>query len=107
LLLKDRNVSFQDSILPQIRNRIRDVFQAAAPNLIGEVKKDYNGFELLGMDFMLDSDLNLSLIEVNTNPCLETSCMLLQRIIPSVLDQTFKVAVDPFLRASEHQYYMN
>lgn len=38
---------------------------------------DYNGFELLGFDFMLDSNLKLDLIEVNTNPCLDTPCMLL------------------------------
>ena len=60
----------------------------------------------MGFDFMLDSELNLYLIEVNTNPCLDTPCMLLQRMIPQVLDQTLKLAVDPFLQASEHQYYM-
>ena len=47
---------------------------------------NYNGFELMGFDFMLDSDLKLVLIEVNTNPCLDTPCMLLQRMIPQVLD---------------------
>lgn len=67
---------------------------------------NYNGFELLGFDFMLDNQLKLTLIEVNTNPCLDTPCMLLQRMIPTVLDQTFKIALDPFLQASEHQYYM-
>jgi hypothetical protein len=40
---------------------------------------------------MLDEDLKLMLIEVNTNPCLETdSCPLLSRLITQVLDQTFK-----------------
>ena len=56
----------------------------------------------MGFDFMLDADLNLVLIEVNTNPCLDTPCMLLQRMIPQVLDQSLKIAVDPFLQASEH-----
>ena len=42
-----------------------------------ESASNYNGFELLGFDFMLDADLNLMLIEVNTNPCLDTPCMLL------------------------------
>jgi tubulin--tyrosine ligase len=46
---------------------------------------------------MIDEDLNLFLIEVNTNPCLDTPCMLLQRLIPQMLDQTFKLAIDPFL----------
>ena len=61
----------------------------------------------MGFDFMLDIDLQLHLIEVNTNPCLDTPCLLLQRLIPQVLDQTFKLAVDPLLPASETQYYMN
>lgn len=30
------------------------------------------GFELLGYDFMVDESLNVSLIEVNTNPCIDT-----------------------------------
>ena len=33
-------------------------------------KKQEHNFELFGLDFMLDEDLNVSLIEVNTNPCL-------------------------------------
>lgn len=57
---------------------------------------------------MLDDNLNLSLIEVNTNPCLETqSCILLQRLVPQMLDQSLKIAVDPFFGASEQQYQMN
>lgn len=51
---------------------------------------------------MIDDDMNVSLIEVNTNPCLDTSpCPLLQRLITLVLDQTFKIAVDPFLRGKD------
>jgi tubulin polyglutamylase TTLL1/tubulin monoglycylase TTLL3/8 len=30
-------------------------------------------FEIFGYDFMLDEDFNVFLIEVNTNPCIETS----------------------------------
>ena len=71
-MLRERDVSFYNRILPQIKNRTADVFKAAGNKLIGEVRSDYNGFEWLGLDFMLDEDLNLSLIEVNTNPCLET-----------------------------------
>jgi tubulin---tyrosine ligase len=49
-------------------------------------QKPYNGFEIMGFDYMLDEDLNLTLIEVNTNPCLDTPCLLLQRILPQMLD---------------------
>jgi len=44
---------------------------------------------------MLDEDFRLYLIEVNTNPCLEISCPLLARIIPEVLDNAFRIALDP------------
>ena len=63
-----------------------------------------NQFELLGYDFMIDSDLKLYLIEVNTNPCLDTSpCALLQKLIPNLLDQTFKVCIDPFLQTADYK----
>ena len=49
-----------------------------------------NTFEIFGYDFMLDDNFKLSLIEVNTNPCLETESPLLARIVPELLDNTFK-----------------
>ena len=112
-LLKEKNVSFIETIVPRIKELITDVFEATGRAMYlpsmrtdgvsrSENSPNYNGFELMGFDFILDNDLNLALIEVNTNPCLELPCMLLQRIIPQVLDQTLKLAVDPFLRASEH-----
>lgn len=57
---------------------------------------------MFGYDFMIDEDCKVYLIEVNTNPCLDTSpCPLLQRLITQALDQTFKIAVDPFFRGKE------
>jgi hypothetical protein len=44
---------------------------------------------------MLDEDFKVYLIEVNTNPALSTPCPLLARIIPSVLDASFRIAIDP------------
>ena len=42
---------------------------------------------------MLDADFRLYLIEVNTNPCLEMTSPLLARIIPEVLDNTFRYII--------------
>jgi D-alanine-D-alanine ligase-like ATP-grasp enzyme len=33
-------------------------------------EKLVNNFEVFGMDFMVDANYNVWLIEVNTNPCL-------------------------------------
>lgn len=53
-----------------------------ATNLFNAVsgKMDSNkkgGFELFGLDFMIDEELKVWLIECNTNPCLETTGPLL------------------------------
>lgn len=42
-------------------------------------------FEVFGYDFMVDVDLNVWLIEINSNPCLEESSPLLKKIIPRML----------------------
>lgn len=62
-----------------------------------------NGFEIFGYDFMIDEDFRIYLIEANTNPCLETSCPLLARIISEMLDSSFKIAVDPLFSLLENQ----
>lgn len=97
--MKEKCVSFYDEILPKIKARVTDVFLSVKENLYLPENKYtkidtgknkpipfYNGYELLGIDFMLDDDLNLTIIEVNTNPCLDTPCILLHRLIPQVLD---------------------
>jgi tubulin monoglycylase TTLL3/8 len=58
-------------------------------------EKRLQGFEIFGYDFMIDEDFRIYLIEVNTNPCLETSCPLLARIISEMLDNSLRIAFDP------------
>jgi D-alanine-D-alanine ligase-like ATP-grasp enzyme len=42
-------------------------------------------FEVFGLDFMLDEGLVPYLIEFNTNPCYEMSCLILQKVIGRML----------------------
>jgi len=44
---------------------------------------------------MIDEDFKVYIIECNTNPSLELCCPLSSRIIPAMLDNVFRVAVDP------------
>lgn len=55
-----------------------------------------NTFELLGYDYMVNDEFQPKLIEINSNPCLEFACPLLKEIISSVIENTIKVAVDPY-----------
>lgn len=51
-------------------------------------------FELFGLDYMFDADLNVWLIEVNTNPCLEESSKLLETLLPRMIDDMLKLTID-------------
>lgn len=44
---------------------------------------------------MIDEKGKVWLIEVNRNPCLETSTSLLCRIISNMIDDAFEIALDP------------
>ena len=56
--------------------------------------KRKNCFELFGLDFMLDADLNCWLLEANTNPCLEESSKLLEMLLPRMVDDMMKLTID-------------
>ena len=50
---------------------------------------------------MIDKNFKAWLIEINTNPCLETSCPLLARLIPSLVEHAFQIAIDPLFPPPE------
>ena len=47
---------------------------------------------------MLDEDLQPWLIEINTNPSLETGCEILNDIIPTMIENAVKIAIDPIFK---------
>lgn len=57
--------------------------------------KRVNTFEIFGLDFMIDDNFKVFLIEVNTNPCLELSAPLLARLIPNMLENSWRIVADP------------
>jgi len=44
-----------------------------------------NCFEIFGLDFMIDQNFIVWLIEINTNPCLEESNAFLAQLLPRIL----------------------
>ena len=72
-----------------VTDSFRSVYKKIDPNRIK------NSFEIFGYDFMIDENFKVFLIEANTNPSLEICCPLLARIIPELLDNSFRIALDP------------
>lgn len=58
--------------------------------------------EIFGFDFIVDINLQPWLLEVNSNPCLELSSVLLSKLIPRMLDDAFLLTVDPILGTNEY-----
>ena len=87
-------VDFWTHIWPQIRRLMTETFRAAAHHL--DPHRRRHTFEVLGYDFMVDEQFKVWLIEVNTNPCLALSAPYLARLIPAMLDNALRVAVDPY-----------
>ena len=53
-----------------------------------------NCFEIFGLDFIIDENLKVWLIEVNENPSLECSSPFLGAIIPRMVNDAFKLTID-------------
>ena len=51
-------------------------------------------FELFGLDYIIDEELKVWLIEVNENPCLECNSPLLSALIPRMVHDCFRLTVD-------------
>lgn len=87
-----KKVVFAQEILPKIKEMVKDTIKASFFKL--DPCKRINCMEILGYDFMLDSNLKPWLIEVNTNPCLETTSSILSVLIPAMVENSFKIIVD-------------
>jgi hypothetical protein len=85
-------VNFFADILPKMKNIIKQSLLAARKKLNEGGMKLW--FELFGYDFMMDEDLGVWLIEVNTNPCLEESSQLLKRYLRRMVEDMVKIEVD-------------
>ena len=104
LALNYPEVNFTTDILVNIENIVKESIESVQDLLMNQ--KRSLTFEVFGYDFMIDNDFKVWLIEVNTNPCLELSCSYLAKLIPEMLENAFKIALDPiFSPQAEHKKF--
>jgi len=88
-----KSICFMRDLFPIMERLITDSFRAVYRKI--DPHRNKHSFEVYGYDFMIDENFRVTLIEANTNPSLEICCPLLARIIPELLDNSFRIAVDP------------
>lgn len=79
-------------MIPQLKKIATDSIESSY-RLLGKWN-NLPTFEIFGLDFMIDEHFKPWLIEINTNPCLQTSSTTLERIIPRMVDNAFKLSLD-------------
>ena len=92
---------FDQKVVARCDEICRLLFESAKDKL----EKKYGCFELFGLDFMLDKDLNPYLIEINTNPALFTDTKVQKEMLPKLVDDTIKLGLrlHPYGNTSGHE----
>jgi tubulin monoglycylase TTLL3/8 len=82
---------FYDVIFEQIKDQVK----ASTLSVQDIVNNRKNSFEFFGYDFMVDEDLRVWLIEVNSSPSMETKNQpVLQHLVRTALTDLAKVIID-------------
>lgn len=92
----DKTFGGKHSIRFDIYQKIRylvKVFCLAGKDKINLNERKHS-YELFGCDFLIDSNFEVVLIEVNTNPGLEDSSELLKMLVARMIDDTFRLTID-------------
>ena len=81
---------FQEEIWPQIIKYVT----CSLESVQDMVESRKNSFEFLGYDFMVDDNLKVWLIEVNSSPSMDHSTHITERLVKLVLNDLPKVILD-------------
>ena len=86
------NIDVRKYILPKMK-KIIFLSMESVKKIINKYNRK-KCFEIFGYDFMIDIDLNPFLIEINTNPGLEISSPLIEKLVPRMIDDAFRLTID-------------
>ena len=93
----DRSSHWKEKVFEQICDITGEVFEAAAREQMVHFQAIPNAFEVFGVDFLIDGDVNVWLLELNAYPDFKQTGKALQGVvIGGLFDEVVKVAVAPF-----------
>lgn len=89
-----------DNLRSQIHDITAELF-AAYENEYSVFCPMQNCFELYGLDFLVDEDMNVSLLEVNPGPDFKQTGDRLHTVIEDLWEQVFRLVIDMNLLSGE------
>ena len=101
---KDNKINVKDHIMNQVKY-IVELTMNSVKDKINQNKRNFC-FEIFGYDFMMDVNLNVYLIEINTNPGLEISSPWIKAIVPRMVDDALRLTIDE-LFPTKYQFDKN
>lgn len=88
-------LNVEEHFMPRIKDIIIDTILAVKGAQLNPNKRRHC-FELFGYDFLIDEDFRIWLIEVNTNPYFGIPNEYIADLLPKMLDDMTRIAVDPY-----------
>jgi len=89
-----RVLSVEGELWPAMRRCVAHVFGAVLPEFVTAASHG-RGFELFGLDFMVDDTGLVQLIEINTSPALFRRGRHLSEMLPRLIEETLQRCLDP------------
>ena len=89
---KDKKINVKEHIMNQVKHII-EITMRSVKEKINPNKRNFC-FEIFGYDFMMDVNLNVFLLEINTNPGLEISSPWIKAIVPRMVDDALRLTID-------------
>ena len=77
----------------ELPRQIKEVMVEVHKASRGKLKKQRGYFDLLGFDFMLDEQLQLHLLEVNTNPALHVDGAVHKTMLPALVQHSLEAVL--------------
>lgn len=90
--LVEKGQTTPEQFKAKVTDRIFDIMRLIFLTVKGKLDKKFGCFEMFGFDFMLDSQLDPKLLEINVNPALFLDTKVQEDILPKLVQDTVTIA---------------
>ncbi|XP_077965646.1 uncharacterized protein LOC120333790 isoform X2 [Styela clava] len=102
----DKNKLPQDWVHTVLRKRCQQIMLHCFQSVRHKLECKLGFFDMYGCDFLVDDKFKISLLEFNCNPALHTNCDILKEVIPGIVTESLKLALEIFNKSKAKERIM-